>query len=266
MRWELNSLEVKFKYLEELGFKTPQHYLITIEEIPNLYQKFIDERESLEYDIDGIVFSVDDIKKMKSLGVLNEKQKPRGQIALKFPSKKIHVSKIIGVVYSFKGVQDISMVAEIEPVEIDGTIVKRASLKSARWVREHHVGLGSIVEIVKGGDIIPKIVRAVTVGEEGFPVLHECPYCGGDIYEGDAQLYCGNEWCSAKVAARISRFLKCLGVKGLAWKTLLKYANIGVTLTDFVARHWDDIESRVRLNDDLSNVIWAKVRKQLEEF
>lgn len=261
----INSLEEKFKYLENLNFKTPKHSLIKIEDIPDLYSKFIEERASLDYDIDGIVFSIDDIKKMKSLGVLNEKQKPRGMIALKFP-ENIHITKVIGVIYSFKGTQDISMVAEIEPVKIDGTVVKKASLKSSRWVREHKVGIGSIVEIAKGGDIIPKIVRAITEGETGFPVLHECPYCGGDVYEGDAQLYCGNEWCSAKVAARISKFLKSVKVKGLAWKSLVKYANLGIRLKDFVSKSWFEVECRICLDKSISMVIWQKVRKQLEEL
>lgn len=260
----MNSLEEKFKYLEQIGFKVPKHRVIKVKDVPAVYKEFIEKRPNLEYDIDGLVISIDDVEKMESLGVLNEKGKPRGQIALKFPPNK-NFTKVLGVVYSYKGTQDISMVAKIQPVEIDGTIVKRASLKSYRWVKENKVGIGSIVEIVKGGDIIPKIVRAVTSYTIDFERPINCYYCGAEIFEGEAQLYCSNEYCHAKVAARISKFLKCLGVKGLAWKSLLEYSYCGINLLWFVSKEWDNIENIIEVKRNISKVIWNKVRKQLEE-
>ena len=262
---EINSLEKKFEYLETLGFKTPEHTLIKVEEIPKLYQDVIEYRKEINYDIDGIVIVVDDVQKMKSLGYLNEKKKPKGSIALKFPTN-IHITKTTDIVISFKGTQDIGLVAKIEPVMIDGTMVRKASLKSYRWVQENKVGVGSMVEVVKGGDIIPKIERVLTSSDIKFDIPVECPYCGGEILEGEAQLYCENHMCSAKVAARIAKFLKTIKVKNLAWKSLLKYAALGINLLHFVAKDWDEIEERIKKDKKISLVIWNKVRKQLEDL
>lgn len=262
---KINSLEKKFTYLESLGFKTPSHcFIVGIEAIPELYQKSIEWRKGLNYDIDGIVFSIDDVEKLEALGYL-ERGKPKGQIALKFPPEII-LSKIIGVIFSFKGGQDVSMVARIEPVEIMGAIVRKASLKSLKWVKEHNVGIGSVVEMTRGGDVIPKIVKCLTPGVTPFEYPKECPYCGYEVLEGEAQLYCSNPMCSAKEAARMYNFLKILGVKGLAWKSLLKYFGDGVTLLEFVSQSWDIIEEKIASNSSISKVIWKKIRKQLEEY
>jgi DNA ligase (NAD+) len=158
------------------------------------------------------------------------------------------------------------MVALIDPVEIDGTIVRRASLKSYRWVKKNKVGIGSVVEVIKGGDIIPKIVRAVTAGVKDFDYPDTCQYCGSKVYAGTAQLFCSNPNCPAIEAAKMYHFLKVLGVKSLAWKSLLKYVQSGITLINFASKNWDVIERCIESNPDISKVVWKKVRNKLEEF
>lgn len=265
---QIKSLEERFKYLESLGFKTPEHGLIKVESIEDTYQYFIDKRGSLDYGIDGIVFSIDDMEKMESLGVLNEKQKPKGQIALKFPTS-VHYTKILDVELSFKGTQDISLVAHIEPVEIDDTTIRKASLKSYRWAIDNKVSIGSVVGVIKGGDIIPCITEVINTNINSlyvpFPILLKCPHCGGEIKTDDTQLYCENDMCNAKEAARISKFLKIIKVKGLAYKTLLKYVNVGVGLCHFLAKNWDEIERMIKVDSRISLVIWDRIRKSLEE-
>ena len=189
--------------------------------------------------------------------------KPKGQIALKFPTS-VYYTKILNVVYSFKGTQDVGIVAEIEPTEIDNTVVKRASLKSWKWICDNDIKIGAIVGIIKGGDIIPCITEVVSSGDISLVVPVKCPYCYSDVLEGEAQLYCSNDMCDAKEASRISRFLKILGVKGLAHKTLLKYTHLGIQLKHFVAKEFNLIENLIKQDPKISLVIWEKVRKQLE--
>jgi DNA ligase (NAD+) len=258
----LNSLEDRFRYLEELGFKVPEHRLIGIGDIPKIYEEFKEKRNSLNYDIDGLVFSIDNMEKMEVLGFLGERGKPRGQIALKFPTDKCF-SKIKDIIFSFKGTQDIGLVAIINPVEILGTTIQRVSLKSYQWVLDHEVGIGSIIEIVRAGDVIPKIERAISKGEQ-LNIIPQCPYCNSEIKNNGTNLYCSNINCVAKSASQISRFLKNLKVKGLAWKTLIKYIDCGVYLKDFIMKNWEGIEIKLNKDPSISKVIWNKVRKQLE--
>jgi DNA ligase (NAD+) len=124
----LDTLEGKFKYLEELGFGTPGHEIIKIKDIPRIYEFVMNKRNHLNYNIDGLVFSINNIEKMESLGFLRERGKPKGQIALKFPPEQCF-SKIQDILFSFRGTQDIGLVAIMEPIEVLGVMITKASLK-----------------------------------------------------------------------------------------------------------------------------------------
>lgn len=286
----------KFAALTALGFDTPRHRTIATQDIASFFQDAIDNREALDYDIDGLVFSVESLDKLTRLGFTNDKQCPRGQIALKFPAQGSIVT-IRQVVWSADGGAHLSPVAIFDPIEIAGAVIRRASLKSYRWMTSRAarleqyraearakglspiaaeqealslagsaetVGVGSVVKIVRSGDVIPKIEGVVSnlVGDPQIP--QACPCCGSPVEPNGAYLDCSNDECSGKEANRMRRFLEKLRVKGLGQDSLVEYAEAGVTLLDFFLEDdFKTIEDKIRKHPDISLPVWRKIKAQL---
>lgn len=286
----------KFAALTALGFDTPRHWTIATQDIASFFERITAERDALDYDIDGLVFSVESLDKLARLGFTNDKQCPRGQIALKFPAQGSIVT-IREVIWSADGGAHLSPVAIFDPIEIAGAVIRRASLKSYRWMTSRAarleqyraearakglpsiaaeqeaialagtaetVGVGSVVKIVRSGDVIPKIEGVVSnlVGDPRLPTA--CPCCGSPVEPNGAYLDCSNDECPGKEANRMRRFLEKLRVKGLGQDSLVEYAEAGVTLLDFFA---DDgfatVEAKIRAKGDISMNVWAKIKAQL---
>jgi len=258
----MQTLTQKFRKLRDLGFDTPDFQQIDHRDIEGCFDAKSDRRPHLDYDIDGLVFSIDNVDDMIDFGML-DKKKPKGQIALKFPAET-NVVKIIKIHTSYEGGRYIGLIAEFNPVEVMGAVIKRASLKSLRWITENQVGVGTVVEIVRSGDVIPKIEKVISNLEaDQSSIPTHCEICGEELDTTQALLACPNDACPAKEAARIRDFLKALKVKGMAWKTWLAYTKEGITLYDIIAKRFDVIERAAKSADQSLN-IWAKVRKQLE--
>lgn len=287
----------KFTHLGALGFETPSFDTVETSEIKAFFQAATEQRESLDYDIDGLVFSVNQLDKLARLGFTTDKDCPRGQIALKFPAQGSVVT-IREVLWSADGGAHLSPVAIFDPVEIAGAVIRRASLKSYRWMTSRQarfdqyraearargasafeadteantlagfmetVGVGSVVKIVRSGDVVPCVMGVVSnlVGDPKLP--EACPCCGSNVEPNGAYLDCVNPDCEGKVANQMRRFLVKLRVKGLGQDTLVEYAEAGVTLLDFFA---DDgfatVEQKIRAKGGISLPIWAKIKAQLE--
>lgn len=285
----------KFQLLESLGFQTPPHREISCNEIGEFFDQQIRDRDSLNYDIDGLVFSVNSLGRLAQLGYV-DRNCPRGQIALKFPAKGSVVT-IREVIWSADGGAHLSPIAIFDPIELAGATIRRASLKSYRWLTSRQaridhfraearalgqtpeqaniyaveraasqetVGVGSVVSIVRSGDIIPTVTGVISniVGEANVP--QQCPCCQSPTAQNGAFLDCVNPECPGKEANRMRRFLTRLHIKGLGQDTLVLYAEAGVTLLDFFA---DDgfaiVEDKIRKKGSISLNVWSKVKAQL---
>lgn len=277
----------EFRVLESMGFSVARNWPASRVSIQQLYEKVREERDSLGYEIDGLVISINDREAIRNLGVMDRKKHaPRAQVALKFPARGC-VSTIREIFWSFEGAQYVSPVAIINPIEVSGATIGKVSLKSLRWMqslaeRKEHcrkagqpeeyagteecVGVGSVVEVVRSGDVIPKIQRVVSNLVAEISVPTHCPECGASIDStSEARPFCVNRLCPCKEAARLNRFLKALRVKGLAHSTLLEYTRSGVTLLDwFDHEGFERVSEKAKANPNISNVIWAKIKTQLE--
>lgn len=292
----MQTMVAKFEELTKLGFDVPPYELVRKADIPAYFERVKAERPTLGYDIDGLVFSVNDCAKLEALGVYEDRQKPKGQIALKFPAQGSIVT-IKAIHWSADGAAHLSPVAIFDPVELAGAVVQRAHLKSINWMSsraariehfrkelikrgtpkaeaatkavamagtEETVGIGSVVEIVRSGDVIPKIQSVVSNLSGDLLAPTCCPSCGGPVERNGAFMDCINNECRSKEAARMRRFLVNLRVKGLGQDTLVLYAEAGVTLLDFFLRDgYLGIESKIRKHPDISMNIWAKIKAQL---
>lgn len=286
----------KFARLSSLGFDVPQHGRVKRANIEPFYAQAIKDRPALDYDIDGLVLSVESLELLQRLGLTSDRTCPKGQIALKFPAQGSQVT-IKAIEWSADGGAHLSPVAIFDPIEIAGAIVQRASLKSYRWMTDRSarvaqyraeaksagmteidavtqanekagtgmtVGIGSVVEVVRSGDVIPKIEAVVMnlLGDTCLPPA--CPCCGSAVAPAGAYLDCLNTDCEGKVANQMRRFLTTLGIKGLGQTTLVAYAEAGVTLLDFF--HEDGfigIEAKIKGAEGVSMAVWDKVKQQL---
>ena len=219
------------------GFKTPDPARRFIERADSVegIMAFIDHwdkvRHKLEMDIDGIVIKVDDLRVQEELGLTAKS--PRWAIAYKFQAEQA-ATRLNDVVYQVGRTGAITPVAELEPVLLAGTTVKRASLHNADQIAKLDLHIGDTVLVEKGGEIIPKIVGVVMeqrpkdASSVEFP--HACPECGTVLIrlEGEAQHYCPNEHqCPPQITGRIEHFVgrKMMAIDGLGGETVVELVN-----------------------------------------
>ncbi len=219
------------------GFKTPDPARRFIERANSVegIMAFIDhwdkERHLLEMDIDGIVIKVDDLHVQEELGLTAKS--PRWAIAFKFQAEQA-TTRLNDVVYQVGRTGAITPVAELEPVLLAGTTVKRASLHNADQIARLGLHIGDTVEVEKGGEIIPKIVGVVLEQrpQQSATVVfpHTCPECDTALIrlEGEAQHYCPNEHqCPPQITGRIEHFVgrKMMAIDGLGGETVAELVN-----------------------------------------
>jgi len=213
----------KINVLNKLGFTTPEVFKIsTKDDILKVYQAFKDKkRDELPYEIDGLVLKIDSLELQEQLGI--DHNRPNGQIALKFESDQaITTGKKIKVQVGRTG--KLTPLAILDPVNIMGSTVSKATLHNFAYIRSMMIGVGSQVTIEKKGDIIPQVVEVITPGEP-YENPTACPSCGGGLKDDGVNLWCFNEGCREREVNRILYWVKTLDIKGFSGK--------------FVERLWD---------------------------
>lgn len=222
------------------GFKTPDPVRRFIERTDSAegIMAFIHHwdkaRHALEMDIDGIVVKVDDLRIQEELGMTAKS--PRWAIAYKFQAEQA-ITRLNEVTYQVGRTGAVTPVANLAPVLLAGTTVKRASLHNADQIMKLDLHIGDQVKVEKGGEIIPKIVGVVLEERDAnAPVVvfpHGCPECGTELvrYEGEAQHYCPNEHaCPPQITGRIEHFVgrKMMAIDGLGGETVAELVREGL--------------------------------------
>lgn len=217
------------------GFKISDAIKVchSINEIMDFINYWDTERKNLPVATDGIVLKVNSAKQQKNLGFTAKS--PRWAIAYKFQAEKA-LTRLNSVSYQVGRTGAITPVANLEPVQLSGTIVKRASLHNADIIENLDLHIGDMVYVEKGGEIIPKItsvetsVRSFMLGDKvGF--IKKCPECGTELirYEGEAAHYCPNDnGCPPQRMGKMEHFVsrKAMNIDGLGAETIaLLYNN-----------------------------------------
>lgn len=225
------------------GFKISPHYKVcpTQKEIMNYIHYWAQEREKLPYDIDGIVFKVNDLRQQKKMGFTAKN--PRWAISYKFKAEQAH-SRLLSVDYQVGRTGAITPVANLTPVQLAGTIVKRASLHNADIIKSLNLHEFDTVIIEKGGEIIPKIVgidesmRDMFSKPISFPTA--CPICGSTLVRenGEAAYYCPNsKACKPQITGKLIHFVsrKAMNIESIGEETaeLLYDSGLVETPADF---------------------------------
>jgi len=195
--------------LSRMGFKVNTHRekCAGLEEVLEFYKNWESKRDSLNYEIDGIVIKVDSIRQQSLLGWTAKA--PRWAIAFKFPAHQEQtVIENIGVQVGRTGA--LTPVAHLKAVKIAGVTVTRATLHNEDEIARLGVEIGDTVLVERSGDVIPKVVRVVKQGRDrrAFKMPKQCPVCGGEIVreEGEAASRCINTNCPARLKESVSHF------------------------------------------------------------
>ncbi len=216
------------------GFKTPDlkrnmiRKVKSIDEIVEFIDYWQEHREELTFEIDGIVIKVDDYQMQDELGLTAKS--PRWAIAYKYKADEVS-TKLLNVTYQVGRTGAITPVANLSPVQLAGTTVKRASLHNAEQIERLGLRIGDFVFVEKGGEIIPK-VTAVDMekrAEDSVPFVYisRCPECNTELVKDDgaALHYCPNDsGCPPQIVGRIAHFIsrKAMNIDGLGEETIVQ--------------------------------------------
>lgn len=213
-----SSMENKEEILdflkENFEFVVEHKFFNTFGGIKKYYMGVHEKRDSLDYDIDGLVIlcNVWDSKDLL-------RDHPEKQIALKFPPKE-KITTIKNVIWSFKG-SIYSPVAILDPIKISGSLVSKASLCNPGIIEDLGLRIGSKVVVVKRGEIIPKIERVIEIGE-GKKIIYPkvCKICEEKLVYTKTKLYCENEECENRGIHQLKKWISTLGIKEFGNMTL----------------------------------------------
>ena len=233
------SIQTQLESLEKArawGFKVPHAAKLanSIDEILEFVDYWNEKRHELPYETDGVVIKVNSLQLQDELGYTAKA--PRWAMAYKFKAEQVS-TKLNSITYQVGRTGAITPVANLEPVELAGTTVKRASLHNADQIEKLDIRVGDAVYVEKGGEIIPKILgvdlsKRNNLSEPTQYITH-CPECKTELIrqEGEAQHYCPNyNGCKPQIIGRIQHFIsrKAMDIEGLGGETVALLVNEGL--------------------------------------
>lgn len=221
--------------LRTMGFRTDgfARECASLDDVFSFWNEIAKKRESLPYQIDGVVVNINDNATFEKLGVAGKA--PRGAIAFKFPAEEA-TTRITDIVVQVGRTGALTPVAHLEPVPIGGTIVSHATLHNEDEVRRLNARIGDTVIVKRAGDVIPKVVGVLThlrTGKEKrFVMPAHCPACKEPVtrVEGEVIVKCLNKKCPAKNKEALSHFVsrRAFDIRGLGEKILDQLSVVGL--------------------------------------
>ncbi|MDD3591042.1 MAG: NAD-dependent DNA ligase LigA [Sulfurovum sp.] len=245
------KLSEKMAYIYTLGFLEPPFAQDCkgIEEIEAFYRMLIEKRDEIPMMMDGMVLKVDEVEKQEELGYTVKF--PKWMCAYKFPAiEKVTKIKAITLQVGRTGV--VTPVAEIEPVNIEGAMVSRATLHNFDEIERKDIHIGDSVIIIRSGDVIPKIIKVLEERRDGSEKEvkrpTECPTCGSELLDEGALIKCQNLHCPDRVINSIIHFARkgCMNIDGLGSKIVELLVKEGIIkdILDLYFIKYEDLEGR----------------------
>lgn len=209
-------------WLEQSGFKVNRNWrrCPSISDVVDYCREWEQKRDSLSYEIDGVVVKVDSIPLQQEMGATSKF--PRWSVAYKFPARQA-TTQVKDILVQVGRTGALTPVADLEPVKLAGSTISRATLHNEDEIQRLGLKIGDFVLIEKGGDVIPKIVKVLEARRppeaKDFIMPDRCPVCSGAVYraEGEAVRRCSNVGCPAKVKESLLHFSsrKAMKIEGL---------------------------------------------------
>lgn len=264
--------EEQFKFLQKMGCKTPNFYVLPASGTDKVksavegvitgwtgYQSTI--RDTLDYDIDGLVVRVNDMAKQLALG--EKDLRPKGAIAFKFENEAKE-STIKNIVWQVGNSGRLTPVATVEPVTLVGATITRASLYNLAYIQELGIGLGARVLVVRANDVIPRIEEVITSPIEVAKAPTSCPACGGNVLMDGENLTCTNtNDCVAQIEGRIKNWVSELNILELGDTLIEKLvkAKLVKTPADLYILTIDDLANLDRMGEKSAQNVFDSIWK-----
>lgn len=221
---------------KKYGVNVSKHMMLcdTLEQIDQFINYWDVERKHLPYATDGIVLKVNSISQQNKLGLTAKS--PRWAIAYKFQAER-ELTKLISVDYQVGRTGVVTPVANLDPVLLSGTIVKRATLHNSDFIENLDLHVGDMVYVEKGGEIIPKIIEVDlskrNPSAQKVHFISHCPVCGSELvrYPGEAAFFCTNyNGCPPQIKGRLEHFVgrKAMNIDGLGSETIALLYDAGL--------------------------------------
>ena len=253
-----------------LGFKTDDlaRECSSLNDVFLFHRQILDKREKLSHQIDGIVASVNNTDIFKKLGVVGKA--PRGAIAYKYPGIE-STTKVSDIIIQVGRTGVLTPVAVLEPVNVAGVTVTRATLHNEDEIKRLGLKIGDTVIVSRAGDVIPDIVKVIeglrTGKEKNFKMPDKCPVCAAKAERkvGEAAFKCRNKKCPAKKRENLYHFTskKALNIVGLGPKIIDRLLDMGIIYdaADIFRVKEDDIESIERFAEKSASNLIASIKK-----
>jgi len=260
------------KFLIKEGFRVNEHVkkCKDIDEVVKYCDHWQDKKDTLDYDIDGMVVKVDSISQQKRLGATTKA--PRWMIAYKFPAERA-MTKLKDIVIQVGRTGSLTPVAELAPVKLSGSTVSRATLHNMDDIERKGIMIGDTVVIEKAGEIIPQVIEPVLSARTGketkFIMPNKCPACGMNVVQrpGEVAIRCDNKMCPAQQKERLRHFASRQGmdIEGLGEAVVEQLIDKKLVkdCADIYSLGFDDICKLERIADkSAQNLLDAIVRSK----
>jgi DNA ligase (NAD+) len=232
----VNTQHDSLELARQMGFKVPDASKLvhSIDEVFKFINYWDKERHNLPYETDGVVVKVNSLQQQEELGFTAKA--PRWAMAYKFKAEQVS-TKLVSIDYQVGRTGAITPVANLEPVELAGTTVKRASLHNADQIKKLDIRVNDEVFVEKAGEIIPKIIAVDLTkrpeNSEPTQYISNCPECHSELIrlEGEAKHFCPNSnGCNPQIIGRIQHFIsrKAMDIDGLGGETVALLVNEGL--------------------------------------
>lgn len=236
--------------LRRLGFETSPDAALheSIDDVWARCEWWLERRGTLSFDIDGVVVKVNDLRQQEELGFVS--REPRWATAYKFPANQ-QTSRINDIVVNVGRTGALTPLAMLEPVNIGGVIVSRATLHNEDEIRRKDIRIGDMVVVQRAGDVIPQVVQVITERRDGsereFVMPAQCPVCGSPTRraQDEAVRYCTNSACPAQLKRHVHHFVSRGGmdIEGLGEKLANRFVDLSMIrdLGDIYSLDWETI-------------------------
>jgi len=232
--YNIKTQEESLEFIKKLGFRTnPNNSLVNdLNGILNFINEKANLRPNLPYDIDGVVVKVNDINIQNKLGLTTKY--PKWCIAYKFPAE-VSYTKLTDIIFTVGRTGQITPNAVLEPVIVQGSTIKRATLHNEDNIISKDIRVGDIVSIYKAGDVIPAVGEPLKIrrtgNEKQFEMIKNCPICGSNLTrkKDEADYFCQNDNCPARNISSLIHFAskEAMNIEGLGENIIEDFYNYG---------------------------------------
>ena len=260
-KWK--TYKEKLGWLHARGFEVTQTYFVTPDKVKKVVDQTLEKRSELAYEIDGLVISVDDCEHQDTLG--EKDGLPYWARAWKFPAMGAF-SKLLDVTWDVGTRGTINPVAIIEPAEVGGVTIRNVTLHNMDEIERLGIQIGDAIEVVRAGDVIPKIVRVVKAGTSRKPIsCSSCPACGGKVHKDGPFMRCDDDECEGVLNKRIMKYIKKREIMFLGDSALDKLIDAG-TVTCVRDLYFLTVDKMVKagLGEGMAQKILEEIKKSMK--